>query len=131
MAPRKPDQEFVQEGASQITGADVEKVIDKAEDIRKKFNPGGPLGRFIEDGRLLVALVKDYWSREYRQIPYATIAAAVFSLLYVFNPLDFMPDILPIIGQIDDSMVVGACLLLVEQDLRAYKRWKLGPETSQ
>ena len=32
---------------------------------------------------------------------------------------------LPLIGQIDDVAVLGACLILIEQDLHKYKDWKL------
>lgn len=125
MNERKIEEEFIEQGAKKITDKDVEKVVIKSEEIKKRFS-GGPLRRFIEDGQLLVSLVKDYWSRNYRRVPFGTIGAAVFTLLYVFNPLDLMPDVLPIIGQIDDAAVVAACLMLVEQDLHAYQRWKLG-----
>jgi uncharacterized membrane protein YkvA (DUF1232 family) len=35
-----------------------------------------------------------------------------------------VPDVLPIVGQIDDAAVVAGCLILVEQDLHAYRQWK-------
>ena len=124
MNPTKIEEEFVKDGAQKVTEKDVEKVIDRSEDIQKKFNTKGPLGRFIEDGKLLLALVKDYRLKAYRQTPYGTIAAIVFTLIYVFNPFDLMPDVLPVIGQLDDVAVMGACLILVEQDLHKYKNWK-------
>ena len=61
----------------------------------------------------------------YRQVPYGTIASIVFTLIYVLNPFDLVPDMLPLIGQLDDVAVMGACLILVEQDLHKYKDWKL------
>lgn len=118
------DEEFVKEGTKKITDKDIEKVVVKAEEIQKKFYARGPLKRFIDDGRLLIAVVRDYRSKKYRRLPYGIIGAIVFTLIYVFNPFDLVPDVLPIIGQLDDAAVVGACLLLVEQDLLAYKKWK-------
>jgi uncharacterized membrane protein YkvA (DUF1232 family) len=123
MQPHKTEQEFVKEGAEKVTDKDIEKVVNKSEDIKKKFT-GRSLGRFIEDAKLLIALVKDYWSRKYREIPYGTVAAIVFTLIYVFNPLDLVPDVLPIIGEVDDAAVVAACLMLVERDLYKYREWK-------
>lgn len=120
----KPDEEFVKEGAQKVTEKDVEKVVNKSEEIKKKFSTKGPLARFIEDGQLLIAIVKDYRTRAYRQVPYGVIASIVFTLIYVLNPFDLVPDILPVIGQLDDVAVMGACLLLVEQDLHKYKDWK-------
>jgi uncharacterized membrane protein YkvA (DUF1232 family) len=122
----KPKEEFVMEGAQNVTEKDVEKVINKSEELQKRFSARGPLARFIEDGKLLIAIVKDYWSGAYRHVPYGVIASIVFTLIYVLNPFDLMPDMLPLIGQVDDVAVMGACLIMVEQDLHKYKDWKLG-----
>jgi uncharacterized membrane protein YkvA (DUF1232 family) len=62
----------------------------------------------------------------YRRVPYGVIASIVFTLIYVLNPFDLVPDMLPVIGQMDDVAVLGACLILVEQDLHKYKDWKQG-----
>ena len=118
--------DFVRGGAKKITDEDVEKVVNKADDIQKKFSHKGPLGRFIEDGRLLISIVRDYWSGNYRKIPFMAIAAIVFTLLYVLNPFDLIPDFLPVIGQIDDAAVVTICLLMVEHELHSYQTWKIG-----
>jgi uncharacterized membrane protein YkvA (DUF1232 family) len=120
----KPDEEFVKEGAQKITEKDLERVADKSEEIRRKFSTHGPLARFVQDGQLLIAIVKDYLSGSYRQIPYGSIASIVFTLIYVLNPFDLVPDMLPLIGQLDDVAVMGACLMLVEQDLHKYRDWK-------
>ncbi|HET7143439.1 MAG TPA: DUF1232 domain-containing protein [Anaerolineales bacterium] len=123
---KKPDENFVKEGAQSVTEKEVEKVINKSEEIKRKFSAKGPLARFIEDGQLLMAIVKDYWSGAYRNIPYGSIASIVFTLIYVLNPFDLVPDMLPLIGQLDDVAVLGACLILVEQDLHKYRDWKQG-----
>ena len=122
----KPSEEFVKEGSQNVTEKDVEIVINKSEEIQRKFSAKGPLARFIEDGKLLIAIVKDYWAGAYRQVPYGMIASSVFTLIYVFNPFDLVPDMLPLIGQLDDVAIMGACLILVEFDLHKYKDWKLG-----
>lgn len=121
---KKPDENFVKEGAQSVTEKEVEKVINKSEEIKRKFSAKGPLARFIEDGQLLMTIVKDYWSGAYRNIPYGSIASIVFTLIYVLNPFDLVPDMLPLIGQLDDVAVLGACLILVEQDLHKYRDWK-------
>ena len=123
---KKQNEEYIKEGAQKITEKDVEKVVNKSEEIGRKFSAKGPLARFIEDGQLLMAIVKDYWSGTYRQIPFGVIASIVFTLIYVLNPFDLVPDVLPVIGQVDDAAVIGACLMLVEQDLQKYKAWKQG-----
>ena len=111
--------------AQKVTPQDVEKVLNKSEEIRRQFESEGPLGKFVEDFKLFIALIKDYWHGKYRRIPYWTIAAIVVSLLYVLNPFDLIPDFIPGLGQVDDAAVVAACLLLVRQDLHKYKKWKI------
>ena len=124
METNKVGEELIKEGAPKITEKDIVKVVEKSDDIQKKFRVRGPLQRFIEDGRLLIAVVKDYLAGKYRKVPYGVVAAIVFTLIYVFNPLDLVPDVLPLIGEIDDAAVVTACLFLVERDLLAYKQWR-------
>jgi uncharacterized membrane protein YkvA (DUF1232 family) len=111
--------------AQHVTPQDVEKVLNKSEEIRRQFESEGPLGKFVDDCKLLIAAVKDYWHGKYRRIPYWSIAAIVVALLYVLNPFDLIPDFIPGLGQVDDAAVVAACLLLVRQDLQKYKKWKI------
>lgn len=123
---KKPGQEFIKEGAEEVTPKDIEKVDEKSEDIQEKFSARGPLKRFIVDARLLSALIKDWRAGKYRQALYGTIAAVAFALLYVFNPFDIVPDVLPFLGVLDDATVMGALLMLVERDLNKYRSWKEG-----
>lgn len=111
--------------AKKVTDDDVKVVLDRADDIRSKFESAGPLGRFLKDVKLMLAMVKDYWSGAYREIPWWSIASVVAALIYVINPFDLIPDIIPVIGLLDDAAVVAACLLLVEQDLHQYGEWKI------
>lgn len=114
--------EVIRKGSRRITGDDIETVVERADDIEKKTH--GPLARFMGDIKLLIALVKDYWNKSYREVPWWTIAAAVTSLLYVLNPMDIVPDFIPFIGLLDDAAVVSACLFMLERDLARYNEWK-------
>jgi len=117
--------DIITKEAQKVTPKDVEKVLNKSEEIRRQFESEGPLAKFVDDCKLLIVAVKDYWHGKYKRIPYWTIAAIVVALLYVLNPFDLIPDFIPVFGQIDDAAVVAACLLLVRQDLQKYKKWKI------
>jgi uncharacterized membrane protein YkvA (DUF1232 family) len=127
----KSGQEYVKEGAEKVTSQDIDKVADRSEEIKDQFRSRGPLKRFIEDGKVLTALIRDWRAGRYRQALYGTIAAVAFALLYVFNPFDLLPDVLPFIGALDDATVVGALLMLVERDLKKYRTWKEGQPLSE
>lgn len=122
----KSGQDFVREGAEKVTPKDIDKVADRSEEIRDQFRSRGPLKRFIEDGKALTALIRDWRAGRYRAALYGTIAAVAFALLYVFNPFDLLPDVLPFVGALDDATVIGALLMLVERDLKKYRAWKEG-----
>lgn len=122
---KKEAEEILKKQAEKISEKDLGGVLRKSDEIRNKFESHGPLGRFIDDVKLLISIVQDYWNGRYRDVPYWTIAAIAAALLYVLNPLDLIPDFLPGIGLIDDVLVMGACLAMVETDLQEYKQWKI------
>lgn len=123
-ALRKIKPDFIRKGAKHISEKDVEEIVAKADTIERRFNRDGPMGRLVEDGQLFLALVKDYWHKEYRHVPHWTLTAVAFSLLYVLNPFDLIPDALPGVGLVDDAAILSLTLLMVEQDLYDYRAWK-------
>ena len=127
-----PSEQYVKAGSEKVTNQDIEKVVEHADEIRQQFTSRGPLKRFVDDSKMLVALIKDYRAGNYKAALFGTIAAVVFALIYVFNPLDILPDVLPFVGAVDDASVIAACLMLVERDLLKYKNWKVNtPVSSQ
>jgi uncharacterized membrane protein YkvA (DUF1232 family) len=110
--------------SKRVTEADLKKVLDKRDEIEQKFNTNGPLGRFISDIKLLFAIISDYINGKYREIPWWSIVSIAAALLYVLNPIDLIPDFIPMVGYIDDAAVVAICLSMVEQDLHKYRDWK-------
>ena len=88
--------------------------------IMKKIPVTGNLSKDIP---LLVSLVKNYVSGEYKEISYNSIIAVVATLLYVISPLDIIPDLIPIVGFSDDAMAVAFCIKMIHDDLNRYKAW--------
>ena len=91
---------------------------------------GGFLYRILVNLKLIFPLIKDYYTGKYRKIPFLSILGISFTILYVINPFDLIPDYLVGIGQIDDGAVIALCLFLVDKDLKAYRKWKMS-EVSQ
>ena len=118
------DEDYVEEGARDITETDLETVVEEADAIEERFRTYGPLRRLLEDGQLLLGLVRDVRAGRYRRVPLWTLSAAAFALLYVLNPFDVIPDALPVLGVLDDAAVVSACFTLLEQDLHDYRAWR-------
>lgn|SRR5574344_1894489 len=110
------------EYSSKVKESDVADIISKEKKVMDKAN--GPLAKLAEDLSLLFSIIKDYSKGTYRQIPWTAIAGIVGALVYVFSPIDLIPDAIPIVGLTDDAAVVTICLKAVDTELQKYKEWK-------
>lgn len=105
---------------------DIAKVTQRAKDIEDKLPK---LRHWMEHGKVILDMVRDYWAGRYREVPYWAISAGSLALLYVLNPADVIPDIIIGVGYLDDATVVAFCLKLIERELTRYKEWKAAQET--
>ncbi len=88
----------------------------------------GLIQRAIKDFKLLFALIKDYRKGNYRNVSPWSVLVFFFGLFYLVWPLDFLPDTIPVIGQIDDVTILFLCMFLLEKDLYKYQSWKMEKE---
>ena len=102
---------------------DFNKVFENEENILFKAGKGKLL-ELLEDVKLLLEMVKAYFRGEYKQIPIGSISTIVFTLLYVFFPLDLIPDFIPGIGLADDAAVVILCLNFIKKDIEKFKEFR-------
>ena len=122
------NEDFIKKGAADVNDEDIQKVVDRANDITQKVINSAPLKRFINDVKLLISMIKDSFSGRYKHLPVGVIGAIVFALLYVLSPIDLIPDFIPVIGLLDDAVVLGLCLALAEKDIQKYQLWNESKE---
>lgn len=103
---------------------DKDKIEKFLKDLEDKLNTIPKLGSKLSKVPLMISLVRSYIKKEYTVVPIKTIIAIVGALIYVFMPIDSIPDSLPILGYIDDAAVVNICLVLIGSDLDDYKKWR-------
>jgi uncharacterized membrane protein YkvA (DUF1232 family) len=85
----------------------------------------GLLARLLQNFRLLVPLIKDYWKGNYRDVSIKSIVIFAGALAYIISPIDLIPDYLIGLGQIDDAAILGVSLFFLEKELKKYKEWKI------
>lgn len=123
-AKEKIDETFVETEIAKINDGDLELAIENKEVIDKKLSGRG-MKRYAEMGKIMFGMLKDFKKGDYTQVPWFTVAAVVFALLYVFNPLDIMPDFIPGIGYVDDFAIFTIVLRFIQTDLHSYLDWKI------
>jgi uncharacterized membrane protein YkvA (DUF1232 family) len=62
-----------------------------------------------------------------RKTPLGALVPIVMALLYGVSPLDIIPDVLPLIGLVDDALIVPMLLLLGFMQLRKSREMKKQP----
>ena len=121
---KKIDEEYVNSEVSKIEDGDLDMVMKNKEKIDKKF-AGSGLKKYAEMGKVMFGMLKDYKKGEFKEVPWFTIAAVVFAMLYIFNPLDIVPDFIPGLGYVDDFAIFTIVLRFIETDMHSYLDWKI------
>ena len=84
----------------------------------------GLAARLIQNLKLLLPLIRDYWKGTYRDVSIKSIVIFLVGLVYIISPIDLIPDYIIGLGQIDDVAILGLSLYFLEKDLLKYKAWK-------
>lgn len=113
------------DGAEHFSEKDLKRVMEDQETAEKK---GSKLGEQLENFKLLWQLLQDYSSGRYRNVPWRLIAAAGFAAAYLIAPADVIPDVLPVIGLVDDASVFALVVAGFQAELKIYKQYLLSRE---
>jgi len=100
----------------------TEGLLKEAEQKARK-NPGPISGR-MQDLATLLRLVRAYFSKEYTDVPWETIALAIGAIAYFVSPVDLIPDFIPVAGYLDDAAVLGFALASAANDLHNFREWE-------
>ncbi len=100
----------------------VRKVVRDAYD--KIAEHSDEIGQIRTDLPVLLRLVRAWLGGEYRRVPLKAIVLIVAAVLYFLNPLDLIPDFIPVIGYLDDAAVLGYVLRTLHAELERYRAWE-------
>ena len=102
---------------------DTAAVIDNTDEILEKGRKG-PLEEFFDDIKSMCEMVKAWRNKTYTGIPEKTIAMITLTLVYVFFPIDIIPDLIPGLCLVDDAAMVGFCIKAARSDINDFRTWR-------
>ncbi len=113
--------------ASRILGKPGRLILLLVTMVRKlnrtdftKGNSALAKEKFFTLGRLLRA----YAQGEYREIPWKSLLLIVAAILYFINPIDIIPDLMPLVGLTDDFAVLFMVYKSVGADIDKFLEWE-------
>ena len=82
-------------------------------------------GSMAEDLITLLDLLADYSRGIYKNLPRGVIIAAAVGLGYALFPIDFILDVIPFVGYLDDAAILMLLLdFFIARDISRYRTWK-------
>ncbi len=115
--------------SAQRTLRDPAKMQKLANDASRRAaaaeQKGGIVAATFAPILLMGRMLRAYARREYRAVPWATMAAIGAALVYFVMPFDFVPDILAGFGLVDDLALVAFVMQKVTGDLQAFSQWDI------
>jgi len=102
----------------------TEQVLKEALEKVERLDKSKPSGKYDEDLRLLIGIVKD-WSNGsyYKHVSRASIISIMIGLMYFNSPQALISEVSPT-GFVDEGLVLGLVTEHVNEDIEKYKNWK-------
>jgi uncharacterized membrane protein YkvA (DUF1232 family) len=104
-------------------GKDFGATISDSEFWRKLEKASPALKRILENISDLYSLFNDSIKGRYKLHP-VTLGIIGGGLLYFMVPADLIPDILPLIGFLDDLAILSTIINSIQGELVEYRRWR-------
>lgn len=111
---------------NKIDDKKVDEVLSKEDIIeqkRKKLNPA-KFFMLFKQVKLAFEMLKDYKKKNYKNVPWKTIAIITAAILYFLNPIDLIPDFIGLLGFTDDAIVLGFVFNSIREELIKYCNWR-------
>lgn len=103
---------------------DALPVIEGMDDLPSKSTRN--ISVAYERVKILFDMVKDTYSGEYKAVDKLAVATAVLALVYLVSPLDFIPEVIPGIGVVDDIAILSFAVGLCAKEIKRYMEFKDG-----
>lgn len=73
---------------------------------------------------VLGRLIKAYASGRYRNVPWKALLIVIAAVIYFVNPIDLLPDLIPIAGLTDDFAILVWVYNSVNEEIDKFLTWE-------
>lgn len=91
--------------------------IDDAEEKADK------LGERTNEFKLLISMIRDTFSGKYKMNKW-NMSIIIGTIIYVVSPIDAVPDLVPVLGWLDDASIVGFAIAKLADEVDRYKKFQ-------
>lgn len=105
--------------------ADAKKLSSVIEEAVKKMQTHSEaLGGIIDDLQVIFRLVRTWVKGDYKEVAKQSLIILVAAVVYFLMPVDAIPDVIPVIGLMDDVTVIGLALAAVKAEIDRFREWE-------
>lgn len=77
-----------------------------------------------ESLQIVLRMIRSWVAGRYA-VPLGTLLGGIAVLLYFVDPLDLIPDSVPVLGYLDDATVITAFMRMNLSEMSRYRRWEV------
>jgi uncharacterized membrane protein YkvA (DUF1232 family) len=101
----------------------VSKLLDKAFEKLGSYADG--FYAFQDQSLAMMRMLKSWYAREYTGLSKNAVVGLIASAIYIANPLDLIPDFIPLIGKLDDRLVIGYFVKQLNVEIQRFMAWEV------
>ncbi len=103
-------------------------LLDFLDNTNAKLRPLANIpfiGDTIGDVQDLISMLHDYYHGSYKKVPAVVMLGTAVIVAYLVSPFDLIPDNVPLLGFIDDALIINLVIqLCIDKELDRYRTWR-------
>lgn len=103
---------------------DKNKLNKLIDDFIDKAKQNKLLGPIAADITLFGAMVSDVMTGAYKKVPIYSLVMIVGIIVYFVSPVNLAFEAIPVIGQVDDVILVNMIYNEIHKDVMEYQKWR-------
>ena len=117
------DKGWLIEQAAAITRDDVQRLLDNVQGVLEEMGEVNELQELKADVKNAISMIQEYHDGNFDGVSWEKVAGLTYSILYLLDPGDGIPDNVPGIGFLDDFAILVLGLEMVQDEMDHFREW--------